>query len=132
MKKSARSKRVRFSGAASAEESLAAPFDFTKEMPLLKIDALKDARRIPMHDNKLFDPGVGTTLYDLERDPKQTKPFRDSDEEKRIIEGIAKILSAHDTPPEFYARYGLTNLGEEPGRTRIEGASQGQQGRKMV
>jgi hypothetical protein len=40
-----------------------------------QIDALKDARRIPMHDQKLFDPGVGTTLYDLERDPQQTSPF---------------------------------------------------------
>jgi hypothetical protein len=29
-----------------------------------------------MHDQKLFDPGVGTTLYDLERDPQQTSPFR--------------------------------------------------------
>ena len=26
-------------------------------MPVLRIDALKDARRIPMHDDKKFDPG---------------------------------------------------------------------------
>jgi arylsulfatase A-like enzyme len=121
-----------FTAAEMKTSELAAPFDFTKEMPLLKIDALKDARRIPMHDNKLFDPGIGTTLYDLERDPKQTKPFRDPDEENRIMQGIAKILSAHDTPPEFYARYGLTNLGEEPGIARIERGSEAQQGRKMI
>lgn len=86
---------------------LAGPFDFTKDMPLLKIDALKDARRIPMHDNKLFDPDVGTTLYDLSRDPTQLAPFRDAAIESTLRAGISSILAAHDAPPEIYARYGL-------------------------
>jgi arylsulfatase A-like enzyme len=91
---------------------LAGPFDFTKEMPLLKIDALKDARRIPMHDNKLFDPGIGTTLYDLSRDPKQLAPFRDPAIEGTLRAGISAVLAAHDAPPEIYARYGLPSPGE--------------------
>ena len=58
-----------FIGAEMKTAQLAGPFDFTKDMPLLRIDALKDARRIPMHDDKQFDPGVGTTLYDLSPTP---------------------------------------------------------------
>jgi hypothetical protein len=120
-----------FTAAEMKTSQLAGPFDFTKDMPLLRIDALKDARRIPIHDDKLFDPGVGTTLYDLEQDPKQTKPFRHSEIEERIIRGIAEVLSAHDTPPEFYARYGIVNLGEEKGRT-TGGETQMTQGRKTA
>jgi arylsulfatase A-like enzyme len=92
---------------------LAGPFDFTKDMPILKIDALKDARRIPMHDERLFDPGIGTTLYDLHEDPKQARPFRDAGLEARMRAGIAAVLRAHHSPPEFYLRYGLSN-GEAP------------------
>jgi hypothetical protein len=111
---------------------LAGPFDFTKEMPILKIDALKDARRIPIHDNKRFDPGVGTTLYDLQDDPKQMKPFRDPRLEERITAGIHDVLAAHDTPPEFYVRYGLKHPGAEPGRTTTEGGTAMTQGRKTA
>jgi arylsulfatase A-like enzyme len=109
--------RSLFTAAEMRTSQLAGPFDFTKDMPLLKIDALKDARRIPMHEDKHFDPDVGTTLYDLEQDPKQMQPFRDAQQEERLIRGIARALSAHDTPPEFYARYGLANLIEEPGQS---------------
>ena len=96
-----------FSGAEMRTAKLAEPFDFTKQMPLLRIDALKDARRIPMQDGKKFDPGVGTTLYDLATDPKQMRPFRDAAIEQRFHAGIASVLRAHDAPPEFYRRYGV-------------------------
>jgi hypothetical protein len=121
-----------FTPAEMKTSRLAGPFDFTKDMPILKIDALKDARRIPIHDNKLFDPGVGTTLYDLERDPKQERPFRDTALEERLASGIADVLSAHDTPPEFYARYGLARLGDEPGDPTKEGGTLVTQGRKTA
>ena len=112
-----------FTPAEMKTSRLSEPFDFTKEMPILKIDALKDARRIPIHDDKLFDLGVGTTLYDLERDPTQTKPFRDSALEERIRTGIGQVLAAHDAPAEFYARYGLASPGAEPGRPTREGGT---------
>ncbi len=96
-----------FSVAEMRTAALREPFDFTKGMPVLRIDALKDARRIPMHDNKLFDPGVGTTLYDIVADPRQLKPFRDDTIERRILAGIAREMRAHDAPDELYARYGL-------------------------
>jgi arylsulfatase A-like enzyme len=96
-----------FSEAEMRTASLREPFDFTKGMPVLRIDALKDARRIPMHDGKLFDPGVGTTLYDIVADPKQLKPFRDETIERRIIAGMMREMRAHDVPAEIYTRYGL-------------------------
>ena len=83
------------------------PFDFSKGMPLLQIDALKDARRIPIHDRKLFDPGVGTTLYDIVADPRQLRPFRDAAIERRIRAGIEAETSAHDAPAELFERYGI-------------------------
>jgi hypothetical protein len=96
-----------FSAAEMRTAKLRDPFDFTKGMPILKIDALMDARRIPIHDGKLFDPGVGTTLYDIQADPKQIKPFRDPAIERRILAGITAQMRAHDAPLELYARYGI-------------------------
>jgi hypothetical protein len=96
-----------FSAAEMKTAVMAAPFDFTKGMPVMRIDALKDARRIPMHDNKRFDPDVGTTLYDLATDPRQSKPFRDAALERRFHQGIAHELRAHDAPAEIYGRYAI-------------------------
>jgi hypothetical protein len=76
-------------------------------MPVMRVDALKDARRIPIHDNNRFDPGIGTTLYDLATDPKQSKPFRDAALERRFHAGIARELRAHDAPIELYGRYAI-------------------------
>jgi arylsulfatase A-like enzyme len=81
-------------------------FDFTKEMPVLKIDALRDARRIPNVDGRLFENN-GTRLYDLASDPQQTRPLRNPPVEKRLGKGITEVLRAHDAPPELLARYGL-------------------------
>jgi hypothetical protein len=100
-----------FSAAEMRTSQLVGPFDFTKGMQILKIDALKDARRIPIHDNKAFDPGVGTTLYDLATDPKQTRPFRDAALERRFHAGIADQLRLHQAPAELYARYGVQTAG---------------------
>jgi len=50
---------------------------------------------------------VGTTLYDLATDPKQMRPFRDADIERRFHAGIAQMLKQHDTPAEIYDRYGV-------------------------
>ncbi len=85
------------------------PFGFTKDMPLLKIDALKNADRIPMHDGEVFQD-IGTRLYDLENDPKQEKPFRDEAIEARLKTALVDILKAHECPDEIYGRFHLTDL----------------------
>jgi len=92
---------------------LSEPFGFTKEMPLLKIDALMDAARIPMHDGERFHD-IGTRLYDLEKDPKQDHPFRDEAIEARLRHGLVGILDAHECPPEIYGRYALKSARPEP------------------
>jgi arylsulfatase A-like enzyme len=99
---------------------MAKPFDFTKGMPVMKIDALMDARRIPMHDDKKFDPGVGTTLYDLATDPTQSKPIRDAAIELRFHAGNARELRAHDAPVELYARYQIDTRTAEAATTKEE------------
>jgi hypothetical protein len=96
-----------FSIAEMKTARLSDGFDFTKGVPLLRIDALKDARRIPVHDGKLFDPGVGTTLYDIVADPQQLRPFRDAAIERRIHAGIAAEMKSHDAPAELFDRYGI-------------------------
>ena len=96
-----------FSASEMKTAAIVPPFDFTKGMPVMRIDALKDARRIPQHDDKKFDPDFGTTLYDLATDPKQQKPFRDAALERRFHAGIARELRAHDAPVELYARYAI-------------------------
>jgi arylsulfatase A-like enzyme len=81
-------------------------FGFTKEMPVLKIDALRDARRIPNVDGRVFE-NHGTKLFDLKLDPQQQHPLRNPLVERRLRDGIADVLRAHDAPPELFARYGL-------------------------
>ncbi len=90
---------------------LRAPFDFTKRMPVLQIDALMNAARIPIHDGEQFQD-LGTRLYDLETDPKQERPFRDHAIERRMAQSICDALEAHDCPSELYDRYGLVNSDE--------------------
>jgi hypothetical protein len=70
----------------------------------LTIDALQDARRIPMHDGKLFDPGIGTTAFSLTRS-SFSRPGTGAIE-RCLIAGIAAEMRAHDAPTELYNRYG--------------------------
>ena len=86
--------------------SLVNNFDFTKQMPLLRIDALSDSRRIPNVDKRLFE-NLGTQLFDLRSDPGQVAPIDDPDTEARLRAGIVAMLRAHDAPGELYSRYGL-------------------------
>ncbi|TWA49878.1 arylsulfatase A-like enzyme [Sinorhizobium medicae] len=90
--------------------ALTAGFNFTKNMPVLRIDALRDARRIPNNDRVGWSVDLGTTLYDLHLDRTQMRPFRDSEIELRLSEGIRSVLIAHDAPEEYYRRYGLAAM----------------------
>ncbi|MEF2074625.1 sulfatase [Consotaella aegiceratis] len=86
---------------------LAPPFDFTKGAPLLGIDALKDAKRVPNNDGISFeDPG--TQLYHLGRDPAQEHPIEDEAVSQRLYRGMLRELRAHDSPAEIYDWYGLS------------------------
>jgi hypothetical protein len=98
-----------FTPAEMRTARLVEPFGFTKGMPLLKIDALMDARRIPIHDGETFQD-TGTRLYDLEADPRQERPFRNAQIEVRLREEIATELAAHDCPTEIFDRYRIRDV----------------------
>jgi len=85
---------------------LAQPFDFTKGIPLLAIDALKGMPRPPGNDGKGFDD-LGTRVYNLARDPRQGNPLTDKAQRSRLTQLMIDELKAHDTPAEVYEWYGL-------------------------
>jgi hypothetical protein len=102
-----------------AGAELVGGFGFTRQMPLLKIDATRDARRIPNVDGRVFE-NRGTQLFDLASDPGQEKPFRDEAVEAGLCENIRDILDAHEAPQEIYLRYGLRQAAARPA-TAVEG-----------
>ncbi|PRX04661.1 UNVERIFIED_ORG: arylsulfatase A-like enzyme [Martelella mediterranea] len=81
-------------------------FDFTKGVPVLGIDARRDAKRVPYNDGKGFDD-LGTRLYDLTTDPGQTAPVQDAATSERLYGLMVEELKAHDTPAELYRWYEL-------------------------
>jgi hypothetical protein len=74
-------------------------------MPVLKIPAIKGAKRPPMQGGGFDD--TETVLYDLTADPSQMAPFRDAAIEARFCAAMSRALAAHDAPPELYARFNL-------------------------
>ena len=99
--------RSMMSAAELQTAELVRDFGFTKDMPVLRIDALKDSRRIPNVDKRLFE-NRGTQLFDLRADPGQLNPIADPAVEARIRAGMVRVLEAHDAPHELFGRYGLT------------------------
>lgn len=97
-------------GPFSAEElqtaRLVAPFDFTKGMPLLAIDALGNAPRPPGNDLKSFDD-IGTRLYNVIQDPMQRAATENQAVQECLYHQLSEQLKAHDAPPEIYGWYGL-------------------------
>jgi len=92
---------------------LAPPFDFTKGMPVLRVNALKEPQHLATRGALRFEPERGTVLYDLQKDPQQAQPFREPVIEERFHHEMAAILGAHDAPAEFYDRYGLDRFERE-------------------
>jgi len=89
---------------------LAPPFDFTKGAPLLGIAALKNAKRVPNNDGIAFDD-LGTRLYNVVRDPRQTTPVDDPLARRRLYRELLRELKAHDTPAEVFTWYDLDPAG---------------------
>jgi len=86
--------------------TLAEPFPFTKEVPLLRVPVIE---RSPMYGN--YGPGAliedRTVLFDLENDPGQTTPLEDEAVEERLAELMRRLMAENDAPPEAFARIGL-------------------------
>jgi hypothetical protein len=86
--------------------TLADPFTWTKDVPLLKVPVIE---RSPMFYN--YGPGQmlenDTRLYDLESDPGQEKPLDDAAAEARMIDYMTALMRANDAPAEAFARLKL-------------------------
>ena len=91
-----------FSEAELRTARLHPPFDFTRGMPVLQVDALIGAARPP---GRFDDPGF--RLYDLETDPGQQAPIRDAAVEARLYTGLRRYMQTHDAPPEYDRWLGL-------------------------
>ena len=48
-----------------------------------------------------------TRLYDLERDPGQDWPIRDSAAEEQMVRLMRALMAENDAPPEAFARLEL-------------------------
>lgn len=85
-----------------AGTTLIDPLPFTKGAPVMKIPGRT-------YLNPYY---YGDLLFDLERDPAQEQPLEDAETEARMIALMARLMEAHDAPPEQYARLGIPAGGQ--------------------
>ncbi|MEO0859401.1 MAG: sulfatase [Pseudomonadota bacterium] len=84
---------------------LVGPFDFTKGVPLLKLQLASKNSQVGQDGQTLED--CETALYDLKNDPGQTCPIHDPALVARLTVLITAHFREHDAPPEIYDRFGL-------------------------
>ncbi|SEH66556.1 MULTISPECIES: sulfatase [unclassified Leifsonia] len=77
----------------------AEPFDFTKGLRTMRIDAVGTFR--------INSWQHGTLLWDLETDPGQTTPIVDDAVELRMIALLLELLRKNDAPASVFERLGL-------------------------
>ena len=91
-------------GAVLEHATLAPPFPFTKNMPLLKLPSSNFAYAI--------SSAYGSLLYDLETDPLQEHPLDNEEEAKQMKAAICKLMKETDAPVEMLARFGCASQAE--------------------
>jgi arylsulfatase A-like enzyme len=87
---------------------LSGPLPFTKGVPVLRIQALNEARRPPGLDRTHFK-SFKTALYDNVADPRQLNPLHAPDIEESLKADMVAILEQHSATPEFFKWMGLDN-----------------------
>jgi arylsulfatase A-like enzyme len=96
----------RFTPEELRNAELAAPFSFTKGVPLLKVPVIRTS---PMYNG--YGPGAllesETRLFDLEMDPGQAHPLVDEALERRMAALMRDLMVENDAPREAIARVGL-------------------------
>ena len=56
----------------------------------------------------LFEETRRTQLYDLQPDPRQERPVTDADAESRMTRHLTALMRECASPPEQFARLGLS------------------------
>lgn len=96
---------------------MAAPFNFTKGAPVMRMHLSSLVGETGVHCVANWNGSTG--LYDLASDPKQENPIDDADLVERLTAMIVSELLRHDAPTEIYAHYGL----ECPQPTQLKSAA---------
>lgn len=89
---------AKFMGKELESAELAGPFEFTKNMPVLKI---------PAKPTDGYTSEYGSQLFDLEEDPCELNPIRDAQIEERLLKGAAKLMRESHAPEELFLRMGI-------------------------
>ena len=86
---------------------MAAPFAFTKDLPVMKIGG---HAKLPMYGalGLEFFQDSQTALFDLAEDPDQLTPIDDSEITQRFERLMHAAMTRNDAPAEAFARLGLT------------------------
>jgi arylsulfatase A-like enzyme len=87
------------------QATLAKPFSFTKDVPLMKIPAQEGSLGGP--GGEVVKEPLQSMLFDLEQDPQQQNPIHDIASEEMMKNHIVRLLREHDAPQELYGRLGL-------------------------
>jgi hypothetical protein len=90
--------RYMFSVERMQQATLAKPFKFTKNCPLL---------RVPPEPRKWHDTATKSELFDLQNDPKQMNPIHDAAVQARLTQRMVELMKQCDAPAEQYQRLGL-------------------------
>jgi arylsulfatase A-like enzyme len=97
--------KTRFTPEELSTATLAKPFGWTKNTPLLKVPV---TNRSPMYAG--YGPGglleSDTRLYDLAKDPGQERPIHDAEIEARMVSLMKELMVRNEAPPEAFTRLG--------------------------
>ncbi|MCX2746829.1 sulfatase [Arthrobacter sp. MI7-26] len=93
--------RSRFKVEELRDAALVDGFSFTKGIPLLRVPGWS-----------MGSPyGFGTLLFDLEADPHQENPLKDTELEHHMATLLVELMRANDAPVEQFMRLGLPGTG---------------------
>jgi arylsulfatase A-like enzyme len=90
--------RYMFSVERMQQATLAKPFKFTKNCPLLCV---------PPEPRKWHQTAARSELFDLQNDPQQMNPIQDKGVQDRLIQRMVELMKQCDAPAEQYQRLGL-------------------------
>ena len=85
---------------------VAAPFDFTQGVPIMKVPVISESPFFQRHGAAVL-VDCHTRLFDLETDPNQTNPIKNPDAENRLARKMVEIMQDNDAPKELYQRFEL-------------------------
>ena len=90
-----------FSNEELQTATLHKPFDFTKDIPLLKINRIE---RKTDKGYKGFED-TKSALYNLQKDPGQLSPITDEKKSKEYQQMMIDIIKEYDPPKELIKNY---------------------------